>query len=332
MSTTSKAVVFTEPRQVALGQIDLSDPQPQDLVVRTLYSGVSAGTELWSLTGRYWSTKFPTIPGYQKVGVVEQVGSAVTGYQAGDTVFLRFTKAKPGTNLEWGGHTAYSVIDAEDPEMFKIPAGLDPAQGSMICLPAVGYHGAAEVMPIESGQWVAVIGLGLIGQFSAQTAKLRGARIFAIDLIDHRLKLAAEYCGAIPINPSQQDAAATIRQHCPNGLDVVIDTSAHAETINASFHWMRDRGRYCLQGYYPDTTPLDLLWPHAKELVLYNPTNVTPQGQRQCAQYLADGRMHIKSLISHVVPVDEAPAMYDMLLNRREDAMGVVLDWQGTTT
>lgn len=328
MAIQCKAVVFTDVREVRVQPLELPDPQPQDVVVRTLYSGISAGTELWSLTGKYWCTKFPTIPGYQKVGVIETVGSAVSNHKVGETVFLRFTKVMPGTNIEWGGHTSYSVIAADEPEMFKIPSNMDPVQASLLCLPAVGYHGAAEVMPIESGEWVVVIGLGMIGQFSAQTANIRGAHVIGLDLVENRLKLASEYADAITINPAKDNVAEMIKSHCPDGVDAVIDTSAHVETINESFNWLRNKGRYCFQGYYPGKTGLDLLWPHGKELVMYNPTNCTPQGERQCAEYLANGQMHIKSLISHVVLAAEAPGMYDMLLSSRDKTMGVVLDWQ----
>ena len=328
MSIKSKAVFFVERNKVELRDIELPDPATGDIVVRTLYSGISPGTELWSLTGKYWSTKFPTIPGYQKVGVVEQTGSDVKNFKEGDVVFLRFTNVMPGTEIEWAGHTGYSVISADTPELFKIPEGLDPAQGSLLCMPAIGYHGAAEVMPIEENECVVVIGLGLIGQFSAQAAKLRGAKVIGIDLLDNRLKLAADYADAITINPLKEDSAEVIKKHCPDGVDAVIDTSAHVDTINASFHWLRNGGRYCFQGYYPDKTPLDLLWPHAKELVMYNPTNCTLEGEMQCAKHIVEGTMHIESMITHVVSADEAPKMYQLLLDNPKDAMGVVLNWQ----
>ena len=56
--------------------------------------------------------------------------------------------------------------------------------------------------------------------------------------------------------------------------------------------------------------------------------NCTAAGERSCAQYIADGQMHMRTLISNVVPAAEAPAMYGMPLNSRDKAMGVVLDWQ----
>jgi 2-desacetyl-2-hydroxyethyl bacteriochlorophyllide A dehydrogenase len=328
MTISTKAVVFTAPRKVEVRAIEIPDIGPKDIGVRTLYSGISTGTEGWVLKGDYWNSEYPTIPGYQKVGVVDKVGSEVTNYKVGDVIFLRVTRLLPGTISHWGGHTGYSVMDASDSYMFKLPAGLDPAHASMVCLPAVGYHGAAEVMPVGKGETVAVIGLGMIGQFSAQTANLRGAKVIALDLIDERLEIAKNYAKAITINPSKQNPADEIKKIAPDGVDAVIDTSANVKVINESFHWLKQKGRYCFQGYYPNQTPIDFLWPHIKELVMYNPTDSTSDGAKECARCLAEGKMQIQSLISHNVPVSHAPEMYEMLISRPMEAMGVVLDWQ----
>jgi hypothetical protein len=128
MSIHCRSVVFAGPKKVEIRDIDLPDAEANDVVVRTLYSGISAGTELWILTGRYWNAEFPTLPGYQKVGVVEKVSSNVTGYSVGDVVFLRSTRLAPGVVSHWGGHTEYSVVSADEPEMFKLPEGLDPVE------------------------------------------------------------------------------------------------------------------------------------------------------------------------------------------------------------
>jgi 2-desacetyl-2-hydroxyethyl bacteriochlorophyllide A dehydrogenase len=318
--------VFVEPRVVAVREIELPDPGDGDVVVKTLYSGISAGTEVWSLTGQYWSTKFPTLPGYQKVGVVERIGKDVREYAEGDLVFLRFTRVNPGTNIEWAGHTGRSVVSQDEPEMFKLPTHIDMVAASQVCVPAVAYHGVCEVMPIERGQRVAVIGLGPIGLYASQYAALRGATVFALDLVETRRELAAKLAGAIPL---RGDKASIAKQFADDPLDAVIDTSAHSATVNDSFHWLRHGGRYCLQGYYPGLTGLDLLWPHAKELVFYNPTNCTPVGLRQVARDIADGRLKVREAISHVVTADEAPAMYQRLMDKDPSVFSAVIDWQG---
>ena len=84
----------------------------------------------------------------------------------------------------------------------------------------------------------------MIGQFSAQTAMLEGARVIAIDLIDDRLKFAAKYADAVTINPKNIDVEAEIKKLYPDGLDAVIDTSSNTNIINQSFKWLKPKGKY----------------------------------------------------------------------------------------
>ena len=70
----STAIVFEGVRQVGLGEIDLPPAAEQDLVVETLVSGISVGTERWALIGSRGEMKFPHVPGYLSVGRVVQAG------------------------------------------------------------------------------------------------------------------------------------------------------------------------------------------------------------------------------------------------------------------
>src|SRR6266498_2851444 len=72
----TQAVVFPEPKRVELWEMELPDPGPDEVLVRTVYSGVSQGTERWALIARYDdygddpSAAYPCSPGYQAAGVV----------------------------------------------------------------------------------------------------------------------------------------------------------------------------------------------------------------------------------------------------------------------
>jgi 2-desacetyl-2-hydroxyethyl bacteriochlorophyllide A dehydrogenase len=327
MSKKCRAVVFAAKEKVQIQNIELPDVGADQIGVKTLYSGISAGSELWILTGKFWNVKFPNIPGYQKVGVVEEVGKDVKNYKEGDIVFLRTTAVEQGLEIRWAGHTGYSVIDACESYMFKIPESIDPASASLLCMSAVGYHGAAEVMPVGKGENVAVIGLGLIGQFSAQTANIKGADVIAIDLIDSRLDLAAKYANATVLNVGSCNVTEEIKKLCPDGLDVVIDASANVKAVNESFQWLRKGGRYCFQGYYHGQSPLDLLCPHIKELVFYNPIDSTVAGARHCAQMIAEGKMNMEGLITHKVSMENAIEVYETLLKNPKDVLGAVIEW-----
>src|SRR5215813_947964 len=100
----TESVVFPEPKRVEIWQMELPDPGPDQVLVRTIYSGVSQGTERWALTGKYghydrdFSAYYPCSPGYQAAGVVEVVGQDVTDLGVGDHVFL------PGTRFTDPSH------------------------------------------------------------------------------------------------------------------------------------------------------------------------------------------------------------------------------------
>jgi len=328
MSITCDCLVFAAKNKVEVQKLTLPDVGAGEIGVKTLYSGVSIGTELWILIEKYWCAKYPNIPGYQKVGRVEKVGAGVTNYREGDIVFLRTTKIASDIEPMWAGHTSYSVMPADETYMFRLPEGIDPVEASLLCIPAVGYHGAAEVMPINQGDTVAVIGVGMIGQFSAQTAMLAEAKVIAVDMLNDRLQYASKYAQATTFNPTEVDVDAEIKKLCPDGLDAVIDTSANAKAVNQSFNWLKAKGRYCFQGYYPTETPIDFLQPHIKELVMYNPTDSTPQGAARCAQYIAEKKMHIKEMISRTISFGQAPELYDELVAGNKEILAAVIDWR----
>src|SRR5258707_15253300 len=111
----NKRIVFTGAGQIEI-QNDDTDLTPQhqyEVIIKTHYSLISAGTELACLSGSENWFKFPGTPGYTSVGEVIAAGRAVTRVAIGDVVYI------------WGRHAAYSRIDLNQPSAFclKIPNG-----------------------------------------------------------------------------------------------------------------------------------------------------------------------------------------------------------------
>lgn len=103
------AIVFTAPRTAGLLDLELPEPGPSDLVVRTAISGVSVGTERWALLDRRPEMRFPQVPGYLGVGVVER-GAA--HFKVGERVF--FTNARLpepyASNCWMSAHVGLAVV------------------------------------------------------------------------------------------------------------------------------------------------------------------------------------------------------------------------------
>ena len=321
------AVIFPQANHVEIGEVQLPDPGPEDVVVQTEFSGISIGTEGWLLTGKYRGVQFPMVSGYQKVGIITHVGEKVDGYREGQRVFLRHTKLASDIHSFWGGHTSLSVADYR--QLIAVPDGADPASASLLVMVAVGYHGAGELVDVQPGELVAVVGQGLIGQFAAQVCRQRGCTVVTTEPVALRRELSAKLAAHVAVDPTAEDPGQVIREFKAEGADVVIDCSANAQAINQSFEWLKNRGsRYCFQAYYPDLTPLDLFYPHVKEMVAYFPTNVTDKGMHEMMQWIADGRARVRPLITHIENWRQAPKLFELMMTEPGQCLGMVLDWR----
>src|SRR5258708_39020216 len=182
----NKSVVFTNAGQLEIQQSDfeLTPQNPHEVVVRTHYSLISAGTELACLSGSENWFKFPSTPGYTSVGEVVAAGQAITDVAVGDVVYV------------WGGHSAYSRIDLSQPSALclKIPDGISENLVPFARMATIAMT-SLRVSNIELGDYVAVVGMGLVGNLAVQLARLQGAFVIGVDLSEKRLARAAE-CGA----------------------------------------------------------------------------------------------------------------------------------------
>jgi len=318
-----KGIVFTEPEKVEVWDIELPEPGPEDVVIRVLYSGVSMGTEGWILRNLYKGVTYPLVTGYQLCGIVAKAGPEAGAIREGSLVFARHTRlAGDRVRAMWAGHVSHAVVAASD--VYEVPSGVSPAAASLAVMPAVPWHGI-QLTGVDPGDLVVVVGMGQVGQYAAQLARAKGAKVIAVEVLEERRRLAAEISADIALNPLKDDVVECVKAEKEGGADVIIDTSANAEAVNASFEWIRPNGRYCLQGYYPGLTHLDLFTPHVKQLTFYNPTDC--EGIDTMLSLMAEGQLNVESLITHRFEASDAPRAYELMLSRPQDAVAMVLHW-----
>ena len=173
----NNSIVFTGPDSVETQVLDedLQQLQAREVLVRTCYSLVSAATELACLSGNERWFTFPKTPGYASVGEVVKVGDLVRSVSPGDMVY------------NWGGHQHYHRIDLTNPRSIciKVPASIELALAPFTRMVTIAMT-ALRVSNIELGDFVAVVGLGSVGNMAAQLARLQGGRVIGIDLSKSR--------------------------------------------------------------------------------------------------------------------------------------------------
>lgn len=304
---TSEAIAITAPQRVTLVPIRLPEPGADDVVVRTLYSGLSLGTERHYLTGRYnhmgedVAAHYPFLTGYQACGTVEWTGDAGAGR---------------------GAHCRRAVLDAGS--VWRVPETVDPVDGALFVLAGVGLHGT-RLVGVRPDDLVAIIGQGMIGQMVAQCARHRGARVLASDLLPERVALSARHSADRALLAPGAELDSAVREERPDGADVAIDTTGLAGMFQRCLALIRREGRIAMQGYYPDPIAIDFHPTHLKRATVVFPCAWDDTGD--VARELGAGWLRIAPLVSHRVPAAEAPALYDLVLHHPDHLMGAVIDW-----
>ena len=225
MQRNNRRIVFTAPQTVEVQQeeVGYDGLGADELLVESLYSAVSAGTELACLSGREAWFPFPRVPGYATVGRIVAKGNSVTGLREGEVV------------LHYGGHQSYNRRTLGD-FLVPVPEGMDLQVAPMTRLATVAFT-SIRVSNIEAGDFVAVAGLGPVGNLAAQLAQIQGGRVIGVDVSAGRIELART-CGVEQtIDASREDAAERIREMTGGeGVETVIDATGSPRAVVAEMY------------------------------------------------------------------------------------------------
>jgi 2-desacetyl-2-hydroxyethyl bacteriochlorophyllide A dehydrogenase len=285
--------------------------------------------------GRYYRFEdvprhYPCSPGYQAAGVVEVVGAEVEGFAVGDhamtmgTHFAHPDHKYPGPMQ--GSHAGYLVADAS--AAWKVAPEVDLAVASLFHVAGVSRSGV-RVTKVQPGDLVALIGLGMIGQMSAQAARRAGARVIATDLIADRRELAAKHSADRVVDGSGESLEDAVREERPDGADVVIDTTGISSMYERCRDLIRHEGKIMMQGYYPDPISIEFHPTHLTRASVTFPCGWDDEENDDIADDMKTGVLAIDPLITHRIPFRDAAEAYELVLEHPEASLGMVFDWTG---
>lgn len=322
-----KKIVFKSIKNVVVKDFAIEPLKNDEIRVKHLYSLVSAGTELLSLTGMMGDVS-DIIPGYSSVGKI------VDGWEG--TAFV-----KDQIVLCCGKHTSMMDYSKEFAAKVFIPLDEQYAkQATFLPLGKVALHGLQST-DNKPGQWIVVFGLGIVGNLSAQLAKLySGGRVLAIDPIKKRREIA-EKLGIKTLDPMNDNIIEAVKDITGGGADIVIETSGHPEALNKALQIAAYKGKISVVAGHYGKREVDLKTDFQnKELSIIGArrvdllTQATHYDKLTVLEYykhiyelITNGDIIVDPLITHCINVDKGPEMYERLLNKDEDVLGVVFDW-----
>ena len=340
MKNSMKAAVLYAPGDLRIESRKIPKPKkPGDVLIQVKATGI-CGSDLDRIlhTGTY---TFPTIPGHEFCGVVEDAGKQADGFEKGDRVVVApilpcmvcesCCKGNYGQcdNYDYigsrrdGAMAEYVLAPARN--LIRMPDNMSFEEGAAVEPAAVTLHGVRQI-GINAGDTVAVLGCGPIGLFAIQFVKLLGAvNVYAAD-IDREKFGAARDAGADEcVDASQEDAVEALRLLTPDkGVDVVIETAGSNITQEQALRIARKKGRVLYLGTAHKEVKLP---PETFECMLRNELWVTGSWNSYSApfpgrewdsilEYVAAGRFDLSSAITHRIGLDQIPDMIRKMENR----------------
>jgi 2-desacetyl-2-hydroxyethyl bacteriochlorophyllide A dehydrogenase len=339
-------VELTAPREVGIREYPVPDVGPGEVGVHTLYSGISAGTELATYRGtnpyleKRWDPdlalfisgattfRYPVdVWGYSEVGVVQVLGEGVHGLQIGDVV-----------SGIWG-HRSHAAVAEQRLIGHVLPLDVDPRIGTFDRVGAVALNAVLAAGP-NIGETVAVFGQGVIGLLATQLLVSQGIDVLAVDNLQFRLDLA-EKLGATAVWAKNGDVAVHLRELAGGrGPDRVIEMTGSYAALHQAIRCAGVDGTVVAAGFYQGAASALALgeeFHHNRVRLVSSQIGALPSGLRDrwtrerlhqtVMKLLASGRLDPTPLITHMIPAREAAAAYRLLDDPPADLMQVLLDF-----
>lgn len=320
MSESMQAIVKTGPHPgIEIREAPIPSYGPDDVLVKVESASV-CGTDLHIYDWDPWAQGRihpPLIPGHEFCGTVAEIGKQVTTVLPGDFVSAemhvacgkclqcRIGQAHVCQNVRIigvdanGAFANYVVIPESN--IWKLDPALPREYGSILDPLGNAVHSvlAGEI----AARSVAVVGCGPIGLFAIAVARACGASIvYALEINEHRRKLAEAMHADFVLDPAKDDIAATIAETTAGiGVDVVLEMSGHPDGIRLGFEILRTGGRVSLLGIPSKAVELDL----ARDIIFKGATVLGINGRKmyetwfQMEALLKAGKLDLSPVITH---------------------------------
>jgi len=341
-----KRLVIVKPFEIGFEDYSVPPVGDGEVLTETLYSGISAGTEMayyrgtgpelagsWDgVSGVYDPDQEPTFSyplsyGYENVGRIVEVGQGVRGLAPGDVVF------------SYAGHATHVVQDASG--IWKLPPEVSPRAGNLLAILRLCFNGLLA-SNLHLGETVGVFGLGGLGQLLVQLCHLSGARVIGVDLIASRRDLARQLGADETVAPSEVNLPVWVREQTEGrGLDVAFEVTANEKGLESAVRCVARQAKVISMSFYQGTASMRFMPEFHFNCVrvqvsqaMQVPVELSHRWSpericRTTASLL--GRLQLEPLISHEFPFDQAADAYRLVDGKPQETLQVVLQYPASS-
>jgi alcohol dehydrogenase len=348
-----RANVFHGKNNIRVEEVERPHAGIGEAVIRVTLTTI-CGTDLHILRGEY-PVKSELIIGHEPVGIIEELGPGVTGYQVGDRVLVgaitpcgqcraclsgHLSQCGHGEDYEaiggWrfgntinGAQAEYLLVPNAQANLAKIPNELTDEQVVLLAdIASTGFSGA-ESGNIRIGDSVVVFAQGPIGLCATAGAKLMGATlIIGVDGDDNRLAMANRMGADVVLNYRDVDIVAEVRKLTGGGADVAIEALGTQQTFESALRSLRPAGTLSSLGVYSGKLqiPYEAFAAGIGDHRIV--TTLCPGGKermRRLMEVVRSGRVDLTPLLTHTFPLERIAEAYELFGERMDGVLKVAI-------
>ena len=345
MSSTMRALVFKEIGKTAVIQKPIPEPGPGEAVVRTT-AALICTSDVHTVAGALPVPADRTL-GHESVGVIHQLGSAITGFTEGQRVAVNAVTpcytcsyCQRGFTSQCGGplggykYTAqidgnmaeYFIVPAAQANLAPIPDDLTDEQAVYACdMLSTGFMGAEHAY-LQFGETVAIFAQGPVGLCATMGARLLGAgQIIAVESKPERQILAKQFGADVIVDFTQGDPVEQIMELTGGqGVDAAIEAFGFPQTFEACVRVTKAGGRVSNIGYHgenpsPLQLPLDAMGLGMNDKAIH--TGLCPGGSERMNRLfrlMQSGRIDPTPMTTHRFPFDDVERAFVMMSSKQD--------------
>jgi threonine dehydrogenase-like Zn-dependent dehydrogenase len=350
---TMRANVFRGVNDIAIEEVPRPRAGAGEAVIRVTLTTI-CGTDLHIVRGEY-PVRPGLVIGHEPVGVIEELGAGVTGYQIGDRVLVgaitpcgqchgclsgHHSQCGHGSGYEaiggWrfgntinGAQAEYLLVPYAQANLAKIPDGLTDEQVVLLAdIASTGFSGA-ESGSVRIGDAVVVFAQGPIGLCATAGARMMGASlVIGVDGDDNRLAMARKMGADVVLDYRAVDVVAEVKRLTGGGADVAIEALGTQETFESALRSLRPGGTLSSLGVYSGKlqVPYDAFAAGLGDHRIV--TTLCPGGKermRRLMEVVRAGRVDLTPLLTHTYSLDNIGEAYRLFGERQDNVIKVAI-------
>ena len=353
-TSTMRAAVFHAPGDIRVDAVPRPRPGPGEALIRVTLTTI-CGTDVHILKGEY-PVEPGLIVGHEPVGVIEELGPGVIGYEIGERVLVgaitpcgqchaclsgKLSQCGHGSGYQaiggWrfgntinGAQAEYLLVPYAQANLAKIPDTLTDEQVVLLAdIASTGFSGA-ESGKVRIGDSVVVFAQGPIGLCATAGAKLMGAaRVIGVDGDLNRAAMAKRMGADIVLDPTRVDVVEEVRRLTDGiGADVAIEALGLQETFESALRAIRPGGTLSSLGVYSGKlqVPYEAFAAGLGDHTIV--TTLCPGGKERMERLMkmvASGRFDPTPLITHRFSLEDIGEAYRIFSGRLDGVLKVAI-------